>query len=254
MKNNEILARREQILDIIRSTGTLQTEDAAEIFHVSKETIRQDFIYLEKQGILKKKYGGAVLNTADAVASVRTRESVNFMAKDKIVKKALEFIPEGPVSIGLDQGSTIALLGSYISHRNDLFIATNNLRALQSLVGTNNKVYAIGGFFNQEEMSYISDEYPKELEKVRLDIIFLGSSGLKGRNGICSKGFQDSRTKRNFLKHAEKKIVLTDSTKFSHTSLVETASWDELDVLITDRGIPDDIRKELETHLQVVVV
>ena len=46
MKNAEILNRREQIVTIIRSAGKINTEEAAAMFGVSKETIRQDLLYL----------------------------------------------------------------------------------------------------------------------------------------------------------------------------------------------------------------
>ena len=42
MKNSEIMKRREQLVAIIRTAGKINTEDAAVMFGVSKETIRQD--------------------------------------------------------------------------------------------------------------------------------------------------------------------------------------------------------------------
>ncbi len=254
MKNREILDRRDQIVSIIRSTGKLNTDEAAAMFGLSNETIRQDFLYLAKQGILKKVHGGAVLCDTDCIASLPIRENVQLLAKDKIAKKAMEYLPEGSCTIAMDAGSTVALLASYASFRKDLFVVTNSHRVLQNLVSTNNHIFSLGGDYYKDEMAYYTNEVPRLLRDISLDVYFLGTSGVKGRGGICTKGFPDRYIKRILLQKSKKKIVLADSNKFQIASLVEVAPWDELDILITDENIPKDILKELENHLQVIVV
>lgn len=253
MKNMGIASRREQIINIIRSSGKLNTEDAAEMFKVSKETVRQDFLYLEEKGILEKIYGGAVLKKSNTVEPILIRQNENFLLKDKIAKKALEYIPLGECIVGMDTGSTVALLSSYIGHRRDLFVVSNSHRVLQSLVNTENRIFAIGGEYNKEEMAYYGDDIPQILKNITIDICFLGTSGIKNRNGIYSKGFLEVYTKRNLISRSNKKIVLADSNKFTKTSLVEVAPWSELDVLITDAGIPDSVRLELEKSIEVII-
>lgn len=253
MYGKGIVKRREQIINIIRSVGKLDTEEAAGMFGVSKETIRQDFLYLEKKGILEKVYGGAVLKNSTNVETLLIRQNENFLAKDKIARKALEFIPDHECIIGMDTGSTVAVLGSYISQRKDLLVVSNSHRILQSLVNTDNRILALGGEYNKEEMAYYMDEFPQILKNITIDIYFIGTSGVMNRNGIYSKGFQESITKKNMISRSDKKIVLADSSKFLTTSLVEVAPWSMLDMVITDAGIPEKTRQELEKCIDVVI-
>ena len=253
MKSKEIMARREQIMNLIRSTGKMNTEDAAELFHVSKETIRQDFLYLAEQGIIQKVHGGAVILEDDRIESLSIRESLNFLPKSKIARKAMEFLPDGDCIVGMDMGSTVALLGSYAAHRKDLLVVTNSHRILQLMVSSSNRILSVGGEYNKEEMAYYPNELPSLIDNISFDIYFLGTSGVKGRNGICTKGFQESFIKNQLLQRSKRNIVLADSSKFQHTSLVEVAPWSKLDILITDSGIPDTVREQLQEKIQLII-
>lgn len=253
MKNKEILNRREQIMNIIRSTGRLDTEDAAKLFRVSTETIRQDFHYLSQQGILKKVYGGAVICESDQIESLPVRESVNLSIKDRIAKKAMEYLPEGDCIIGMDSGSTVALLGAYASYRRDLLVVTNSHRILQIMTAGSNRLISLGGEFSREEMAYYGGEFSQMLQQVTLDVFFLGTSGVKGRNGICTKNFQQSVLKNQLIRQSNRKIVLADSSKFKSSSLVEVAPWSRLDLLITDENISRETREQLEQVIEVVI-
>ena len=97
MKAQEIAQRREQIIELIHEKGKLETETAAYLFGVSTETIRQDFSFLEKKGILEKVYGGARLTSVEEIGPLVSRQKENFLPKDSLFpeKTALsEWIPE----------------------------------------------------------------------------------------------------------------------------------------------------------------
>lgn len=53
--------RRNEIMRKLLAEGNINSVLIAEKYGVSSETIRKDLIYLEKQGIAKKGYGGAVI-------------------------------------------------------------------------------------------------------------------------------------------------------------------------------------------------
>ncbi len=53
--------RREQILEDALKKGSVTVHDLANKYSVTYETIRKDLAQLEKQGLLIKSHGGAVL-------------------------------------------------------------------------------------------------------------------------------------------------------------------------------------------------
>ena len=253
MKAQEIAQRREQIIELIHEKGKLETETAAYLFGVSTETIRQDFSFLEKKGILEKVYGGARLTSVEEIGPLVSRQKENFLPKDKIAKKALEFIPGEDSVIGMDTGSTVALLASYLSRMENRLIVTNSHPVMHSIAGTKNRLYALGGEYNKTEMSYTGEQAVQSLQKLSLDVSFIGTSGVQNRNGICAKGFEEIQIKQEYIRRCNRSIVLADSSKFTHASLVEVAPWSDVDLLITDSGIPNDTRKQLEEMVNVVI-
>ena len=53
--------RKEKILDRLRKTGHININEDAKLFAVSISTLHRDLEDLEKQGLIKKVMGGAVL-------------------------------------------------------------------------------------------------------------------------------------------------------------------------------------------------
>lgn len=53
--------RRDQIANIVRKQHRITVYELCEHFSVSKVTIRKDLAWLEKQNIILRTYGGAVL-------------------------------------------------------------------------------------------------------------------------------------------------------------------------------------------------
>jgi DeoR/GlpR family transcriptional regulator of sugar metabolism len=54
--------RRQQILNILEETGTLNVGELAGRFAVSVVTIRKDLDELESEGLLQRTFGGAVFS------------------------------------------------------------------------------------------------------------------------------------------------------------------------------------------------
>ena len=53
--------RRQQILNLLEETGTINVNELAERFQVSLVTIRNDLDDLEKEGLLQRTFGGGSL-------------------------------------------------------------------------------------------------------------------------------------------------------------------------------------------------
>ena len=88
---------------------------------------------------------------------------------------------------------------------------------------------------------------------LRLDVSFLGTSGVQGRGGICSTGFHDIPVKQEFIHRSRRTVVLADSSKFASASLVEVADWTQVDTLITDSGIDPEQARQLAEKVELVI-
>jgi len=255
MKQSEILKRRNRISEYIQIHKSLSTIHACQLFHVSDETIRKDFEYLDEMHIVKKMYGGAKLYINDETKPFNIRKDEHYLAKIAIAQRAAEMIPEsGGFSIGLDMGTTFSILAGYLAQRHDNLIITNSNAAMQQLIDSPNRVYVLGGEYDPESRSFQGDIAIRALHQMTLDIAFIGTGGVRSQNGISTARFVDLQLKQEYIRRSQKKVVLTDSSKFTSTSLVEVAGWNEIDTLITDSGIPEETAEKLRNVLELIIV
>ena len=52
--------RQKEIVGILRETGHVSIHKLAQLVHVSEPTLRRDLVQMEKQGLVRRTYGGAV--------------------------------------------------------------------------------------------------------------------------------------------------------------------------------------------------
>ena len=105
MKLNASL-RRKEILRFIQNAQRGEVSDFAKQYDVSEVTIRNDLNYLEKQGCVKRCYGGALLNNQFAFERpLNDKKQLNSNIKAKLGEYAASLIADGDKII-LDSGST----------------------------------------------------------------------------------------------------------------------------------------------------
>ncbi|GAB2022804.1 DeoR/GlpR family DNA-binding transcription regulator [Pseudolactococcus yaeyamensis] len=254
MKAYEIQNRRNRITNLLLENKKVKVVDLVEKFQVSDETIRQDLAYLENQGILKKIYGGAELLEQRQLEPVIDRTPIDHPEKQAIVHVASQFIPNHAVTIGLDQGSTVAMLANHLKSYQNKMIFTGSLAAILELVKSGNELYCFGGKYSYADMSFQNDTSDELYPDIKLDLCFLGSSGVLNRHGFCTSSFNDAMIKRKLLDKSTQKIVLLDASKFKTSSLIEVAPWSAVDLVITNKGIPVDIQMSIEAQTKLILV
>lgn len=254
MKASEIANRRSLITQLLYQQQQVKVADLVEAFQVSDETIRKDLAYLETEGILKKQYGGAVLIQQERLAPVLNRAPINKEKKLPIVEKAVQHLPANTTSIGLDQGSTIALLAAKLCSLTEKNIFTGSLAAILELANSHHQLYCFGGHYAFEDMAFRNDTSAELYADIQLDVCFFGSSGVQHRQGFCTSSLMDAELKRKLLKKSTKKIVLLDSNKFQQSSLVQVAPWSAVDLVITNDNLPREYYRMIANDTRLITV
>jgi DeoR family fructose operon transcriptional repressor len=245
--------RQKEIVELLEKNGGYKMTELAEIFQVSKETIRRDLIHLNEIGAIQKKYGGAVSAYEFQSQPVSAKSEKNHALKEKICKKALEFIQDNSV-IYLDTGSTCACLASMLSKREGLTIITNSLSVAQALIGSKCIVHVAGGQMNSLNLSFEGYQTTNFLGTVKVETAFFGTTGFDQHNGPTTIDFLDAQAKQTILHNSKTSIVLTDSSKATSTALSQYATWQEIDYLISDDGLPKETISKLGEYTQIITV
>src|SRR5690554_5827583 len=100
------LERQQAILDLLKSNKSASVSDLSKRFFIGEATIRRDLDKLEKMGLIKRTYGGAVLiEGLDSEIPLFVRESEQKDLKVSIGKLAAQLVNDNDIII-IDSSST----------------------------------------------------------------------------------------------------------------------------------------------------
>ncbi len=246
--------RRDELAEVLLRDGHINASEQAALFGVSHETIRKDIIYLENIGLARKGYGGAVVSPEEAEQSFSEKYVENQDQKRRIAVAARACIEEGD-AILLDSGSTVYALARLLCVQPaGVTVFTNSLKAAQLLQEGGVHTYLLGGRVRASSGAVTGTWALEQLSQIRVQKAFLGTSGFARRQGPCIESFEEAQIKQAMMACAQQKILLGDSGKARRSTLIQYACWQELDMMITDRGLDEETGKEIAQHVRVMTV
>lgn len=232
--------RLEYIMDVLQREKIVDVQQLSELLNVTPKTIRLDLEKLEKSNLLQRVHGGAVLSAHQPASfPVPSQRQKRIAEKGMIARRAYALLKENDVIL-LDDGSTslelAKLLGDF-----KITVLTNDIFIINELMCKNNvTLYVIGGSLKRDGESYVinGEDSIQFIKKYRVNKMFLGVSTVDIENGLMIFYYGDRSTKRAFMAAADQVVCMADSSKFGHTAFTRIANVDEIDVLITDSGLP----------------
>jgi len=231
--------RIQQIEEYIKSHGSASLDELCQQFDVSKNTIRRDIQELEARQIVKKVYGGVMVNDEKFLIPSISQRQVRMPAeKARIGQKAAEFVNDGDVII-IDSGTTTVHVIEHLQHKQNITIITNSIPALNAAaLHPQLHVIVTGGDLLHSTNSLVGPEAIAMLKKLNANRLFLAVPGISLSKGITTHSRIEAEIKNAMMEVSEQIILLADHTKFETVSLVTFASLQEIDVIITDQATP----------------
>ncbi len=250
MKNNKNilpLERRQNILKILQKNNSVSVKELSQQFDVSRATIRNDLSDLEKKGLIKRTYGGAILDKEfGSVQEYETRMVDNIEKKSRIGKKAASLV-EDKSTLMIDTGTTTLQAVKALDFNKDLTVITDSLPINRLLMNeTGMEIFLLGGKISRTNQHAYGELAEENLKKFRARLSILGIMGVHPEQGFTEAERPAANIKKGMLESSQKSIVIADSTKFSTVSLVPVAGFKEVDVLITDSGADEEILADIE--------
>lgn len=234
--------RKKAILDLLNEKGYLSVEELAKAVYVSIPTIRRDLSALEKEGSIKRTHGGASPNHSFSVWPFALRNKVNLDKKRYIGKLAAELVEDGD-SIFIDSSTTCLYLVKALEKKRNLNVMTNSIPIAQTLAEYNGiNVECPGGRYYANSASFFNSEMDSHILQRSAGYCFMTCSGFDLQHGFTGFSNIDIPTKRAFHQQAKKTVMLMDSSKIGKACYYHVLTLDEIDILVTDRELPEEYR------------
>lgn len=239
--------RHELILETLIKHESVQVSDLSTLLEVSTVTIRKDLTELEKENKLYRSHGKAILiNPYINNRSVNEKEKLATEEKNIIGKAAAAMITKDD-SIIIASGTTVHALARNIRPIHKLTVISASLQVSEILANNEAiEIIQLGGTLRHSSNSVVGKYAEGILSSFCCSKLFLGVDGIDLEFGITTTDVREADLNKEMMLIAQKSIVLADSSKFRRRGFSKIANIEEVDIIITDSGIPDSIARRIE--------
>ncbi len=252
--------RRNKIVDMVNTQGSVLVLDLSNIFGISEVTIRADLRLLEEKGLLTRFHGGAarpgsnLAETENQEVMLEDRYQLASDPKKRIAKAAAALIKEG-MTVILDSGSTTLLIAEELVNMNNITVITNSLPAAFALSDNKDITLVVcGGTVRHKTHSMHGTIAERSLQGICADLMFVGADGIDATHGITTfnEGYSISSV---MAAAAHKVIAVLDATKFNRRGFNQVLPMEKIHCVMTDSEIAQsDIAALAETGVELEIV
>lgn len=229
------IERQEQILQLLRQKDALRVGQIAKALYTSEATVRRDLSYMESAGLVRRVYGGVVLEKQNMPIDVRINE--NTAAKKEIAERAAGLLFKG-ASVFIDASSTASHLLPYLIQHSDITVITNSHRAVETLRQSKVNFICTGGKMIASNQAYVGRIAEQTLENLCMDLAFFSSQGVSEEGEVTDFSEEETSLRRVLLRRAKRPILLCDSSKVGKKFLYRLGHLSDMAEVITDETFP----------------
>ena len=237
--------RRHAILALLAEQGEVHVEALARHFQTSEVTIRKDLAALENNGLLLRRYGGAVPVPHELV--IEHAQSVS-PHKQAIARAAAACIREH-ARIIIDSSSTTAALIPELDRRPGLVVMTNSLSVANALRELEQEPVLLmtGGTWDPHSESFQGQVAEQVLRSYDFDQLFIGADGLDLARGTTT--FNELLgLSRVMAEVAREVIVMLEADKVGRRMPNLELPWSSIHTLITDERLEPAAREQIQAR------
>jgi DeoR/GlpR family transcriptional regulator of sugar metabolism len=234
------MKRWEEIKETLFREGKVTVAELSQRYQVSEVSIRKDLSRLESQGFAIKFYGGATLAAPDAIGQTEDTDFYQDPIRLSLAKRALQEIGDGDC-IFLGSGRTCCILARLLDEKKNLTVVTNNITAMQDLIGRVAKVYLIGGEVtttDQKTLFSSWDTAQSFTENIFVNKAFTSISGLDLKAGLTVNSIISTYVYRHIPNMSHHWFVMTDLSKFDKIAMYPVAEIKDVQAIISNAFPP----------------
>ena len=239
------------ILDMLNREEMLDVNELAQRLEVSAVTVRKDLDTLETRGLLRRQHGYAVRVSPN---DINYRMTFDYEVKMRIAQSACDMVESGE-TVMIESGSTCAMLAAeLVKTKRDVTIITNSAFIagyVRAIPGA--RVVLLGGTYDPDAQVMSGPLVRKCAEEFFVDKFFIGTDGYDPVQGFSNVDLLRAEAVRAMAAQAQKRIILTDSSKFNRRGVVLLMPISQVTAVITD-AVPDNCRASLEKNgIEIVI-
>ncbi|MGH2948735.1 MAG: DeoR/GlpR family DNA-binding transcription regulator [Solirubrobacteraceae bacterium] len=215
--------RRRLIAEELKEHGSVSVTALGRRFGISPMTARRDLAELERQGVVRRTHGGAVLpGPSSHEDAFLQRLEVEVAAKERLAVAAVALIAAGE-AVFIDSSTT----GYYAARRIvreklRCTVLTNSVPVMDLISGSESpqvELIGIGGALRALTRSFVGPQAVRAVESHFADKTLLSVRGVTAGGHLTDPDALEAEVKRAMIRHARAPLLLVDGSKFDRPAL-----------------------------------
>ena len=249
--SNDLPATRKAAISrYINSKGSATIRELANLLNVSDATIRRDLDALSCDNIVERIHGGAQASRASRTSFESAYgDKSNYMVEEKkrIGFRAAAYIEDGD-TILLDSGTTSLQIALNLSEKKNITVITYDLHIANSIVIDPTSTLVVTGGIRRPGFGVLTGSMVQDfIQGIRVDKTFLSADAVDIDFGVSNATLHEADLKKALIHSGQKVYLVADHSKFGNLALVHVCGLSDVDLIITDTGLPEKIQNLLDS-------
>lgn len=231
--------RQKSILEILLKKKQITVKELASALYISEPSVRRDLADLEKQNLIKRTHGGAVLEETVLSKSkipFIIREYEQSSAKAIIAKKAAQYIKDNDV-IFLDASTSAFRLIPFLVSKTNITVITNGVKALSSLADLNINTVSTGGKLINSCLALVGEEAYRTIDSINANIAFFSCRGISNDGYLTDISPEEDYVRQRMIKNSERSFALCAADKMGKKHFHNLCHKDDIDGIISETDL-----------------
>ena len=233
---------------MVRTQGKVTVDELVATCAASAETIRRDLTLLAANGKIQKIHGGAMPTRDFGEGPFAQRMQQNCAAKRLIAQKAHQLVSPGDTLL-IDTGSTTLVIAEELTGIDDLTVVTNSTAIARAISSTNKtaQMYLLGGTYNEDNRQTCGSMALTQLDSFHGNLAIITVGAIAAGIGAMDYNCDEAEIASAMIARTDKVILLVDSSKFDRVAPFVVASFDRIDVLVSEKAPQGALADSLST-------
>lgn len=237
--------RHNRILQMLKNETGCTVHSLARALYVSEATIRRDLRELDRQGFVKRVYGGAIpveCHNLDIPRPVRSLQQQH--AKRQIGQQAASLVLDGMV-LFLDASTTAQALCEFIAPRQGITVITNGIRTAELLGQLGVATYCTGGLLLHSSLAYVGAYAENMVREFYADALFFSAAGVSNSGRISDRCCEEAVMLKLMLAQSKRRYFLCDGSKFGSDYCYQVGFVSEVDRIISNVPLTPELENAM---------
>lgn len=233
---------RDKILEHIEHNSVVSVAELATELKCSEMTVRRHLTQMEAEGLVERSRGGATATRRVRLEfALQGRSMAKRAEKRAIARAAAELVKEGD-RIVIDTGTTTLALAHELRKKKGISVVTTSLAIVSELLHAPGvECILLGGVVRENSPDLYGPMLEENLSRIHADRAFIGCDAVSARGDLMTTDHRVARATTMMIENSSQTVLLTDSSKANQSAFIQYGTLDQVDVLVTDEGMPKDI-------------